>query len=166
MAPEVLAAMQEAAGAFVDISLLYTRASERIARLLGVEAVCITSGASAGIAISAAACITKGDLLQAAQLPVTNGAPYEIMMLKSHRLPYEQALMLTSARIREVDTASSDPIGTIEEALQGNISMLFYVAAAQRIPGSIPLPEISRIMKAHDIPIVVDAAAELPRFPM
>ena len=49
MAPEVLQAMQSAAGAFVDMSELHTAAGRRIADLLGVEACCVTCGAAAGL---------------------------------------------------------------------------------------------------------------------
>ena len=44
MAPEVLQAMQSAAGAFVDMSELHTAAGRRIADLLGVEACCVQPG--------------------------------------------------------------------------------------------------------------------------
>jgi L-seryl-tRNA(Ser) seleniumtransferase len=40
--------------------------------------------------------------------------------------------------------------------------MFFYVAENERMRGSLPLPEIASIMKKHRIPVVVDAAAELP----
>ena len=89
MAPEVLTAMNEAAGAFVDIQILHSRAGEKIAGLLGVEAAFITSGAAAGIAISAAACMSRGAIHKTLQLPDTTGMPNEVLMLKSHRISPE-----------------------------------------------------------------------------
>jgi len=162
MAPEVLEAMREAAEAYVELPNLYSKASEKIAELLGVEAVCITSGAAAGIAISAAACMTRGDPLRALQLPDTTGMPYEVVMFKSHRTLYDQALTIAGAKIREVDAATADEMEVLEDTLHANAAMFFYVAALEHMPGSLPLSDISVVMKKHQIPVVVDAAAELP----
>ncbi len=55
MAPEVLAAMAEAATAFVDMAELNARAGEHIARLIGVEAAHVTSGSAGALLLAAAA---------------------------------------------------------------------------------------------------------------
>ena len=51
MAPEVLAAMAEAAASFVHIDELQARAGEVLARATGAEAGYVTSGASAGLTL-------------------------------------------------------------------------------------------------------------------
>ena len=162
MAPEVMVAMKEAAGAFVDIRTLHAKAGEKIAGLLGVEAACITSGAAAGIAISAAACMSRGEIHKTLQLPETTGMPNEVLMLKSHRILYDQALLVSGARVREIGMTSSAHLGQVEAAVCEKTAMFFYVAENERMRGSLPLPEIATIMKKHRIPVVVDAAAELP----
>lgn len=162
MAPEVLAAMNEAAGAFVDLRHLHAKAGARIAELLGVESACITSGAAAGIAISAAACMTGGELHKTLQLPDTTGMPNEALMLKSHRILYDQALQLSGARIREIGVTSGVHVEQVAAAVSERTAMFFYVAEAERMRGSIPLPDIVRVLRRHGIPVVVDAAAELP----
>ena len=81
MAPEVLQAMQSAAGAFVDMSELHTAAGRRIADLLGVEACCVTCGAAAGLAIAAAACMTGTRRSYAYQLPDTTGMKDDARMI-------------------------------------------------------------------------------------
>ncbi len=162
MAPEVSAAMSEAAGAFVDIRALHANAGEKIAGLLGVEAACITSGAAAGIAISAAACMSRGEIHKTLQLPETTGMPNEVLMLKSHRILYDQALLVAGARVREIGMTSSAHPAQVEAAVCEKTAMFFYVAENERMRGSLPLPEIAPMMKKHRIPVVVDAAAELP----
>lgn len=162
MAPEVLEAMHEAAGSYVEISVLHEKAGERIARLLGCEAACITSGASAGIAISAAACMTRGDIAKTLQLPDTTGMPNEVLVLKCHRTLYDQSLLLSGARVREIGVTSSIQIAQIEAAVSEKTAMFFYASEAERMRGSVPLPEIAKVLKKYNIPIVVDAAAELP----
>jgi len=162
MAPEVLAAMNEAAGYYVDIITFHEKAGEKIAKMLGCEGVCITAGAAAGIAISAAACMTKGEIAKTLQLPDTTGMPSEVLVLKCHRTLYDQALLLSGAQVREIGATSSAIIEQVETAVSEKTAMFFYIAEAERMRGSIPLPEIALILKKHNIPIVVDAAAELP----
>jgi len=162
MAPEVLVAMNEAAGAYVDIRTLHAKAGEKIAELLGCEAACITSGAAAGIAISAAACMSKGEIAKILQLPDTTGMPNEILVLKCHRILYDQALLVSGAKIHEIGVTSSSNIAQVEAAISDKTAMFFYVVEAERMRGSIPLPEIYKVLKKYNIPIVVDAAAEIP----
>lgn len=162
MAAEVLAAMNEAAGAFVDIHKFHAKSGERIAELFGVEAACITSGASAGIAISAASCMTRGDAEKIIQLPETTGIPDEALMLKSHRILYDQALRVSGAKVREIGELSKVSIRQIEEAISDQTALFFYVAAAEQVEGSLPLADIIRVTRRNQIPVVVDAAAELP----
>lgn len=162
MDPEVLAAMNEAGGAYVDILTFHEKAGKRIAELLGVEAACITAGATAGIAISAAACMSKGEIAKTLQLPDTTGMPNEILMLKCHRTHYDQALLVSGAKVREIGVTSSSKIEQVEAAISEKTAMFFYVVEAERMRGSLPFTEIVRVLKRHNIPIVVDAAAELP----
>jgi len=162
MASEVLAAMKDAAGSFVDIRTLHARAGEKIAQMLEVEAACITSGAAAGIAISAAACMTRGDVVKTLQLPNTTNMPNEVLMLKAHRILYDQALLLSGATVREIGMTSSALVAQVEAAVSEKTAMFFYVAEAEKMRGSIPLPEIAAVLQKRGVPIVVDAAAELP----
>jgi len=162
MAPEVLAAMNEAACAYVDIGTLHKKAGEKIAELLGCEAACITSGAAAGIAISAAACMSKGEIAKTLQLPDTAGMPDEVLILKCHRILYDQALLVSGAKIREIGVTASANIAQVEAAISEKTAMFYYVVEAKEMRGSIPLPEIVAVLRKHSIPIVVDAAAELP----
>jgi L-seryl-tRNA(Ser) seleniumtransferase len=59
--PEVIEAAVEASKYFVDMRLLLRRSGEVIAKALGVPAAYITSGSSAGLTLSAAACLTGTD---------------------------------------------------------------------------------------------------------
>lgn len=162
MDPEVVKAMSEAARSYVDIRILHKKAGDKIAELLGCEACSITSGAAAGMAISAAACMTKGDASRVLQLPDTTGMPNEVLMLKSHRILYDQALLLTGAKIIEIGVTSAANLRQIETAVTEKTACFFYVAEAERMRGSIPLPLIAEVLRKFNIPIVVDAAAELP----
>src|SRR5947199_328906 len=70
MPPEVLEAMVEAAGAFVDMAELQARASAIIADVTGAEAGLVTTGAAAALTLGTAACLTGLDDAAAALPPL------------------------------------------------------------------------------------------------
>ena len=162
LAHEVTQAMAGAAGSFVPMHEFHKKAGEYTAGLLGVEACCITCGAAAGLAVSAAACITRGERAKVLQLPDTSGIPNEILMLKAHRILYDQALLLSGAVIREVGSTSFAAADLLEAEISGQTAMFVYVAENESMRGSVPLTELIPVLKKNKIPIVVDAAAELP----
>jgi L-seryl-tRNA(Ser) seleniumtransferase len=160
--PDVAAAVAEGSQEYVPVDALLARVGERIAALTGAEAACITAGAAAGLAISAAACIAGEDPERIRRLPEVGGDRSEILVLKSHRCAYDQAIRLSGATI--VDVGDSDH--TVSENLQSRITRrtaaIFYFAQAEALPGSLPLAEVATIARRSSIPLVVDAAAELP----
>jgi len=163
MDPRVFDAMREAGTAFVDMNELHRKAGEYIAKLLGVEAACITNGASAGIAISAAACIAGYDKGRILQLPNIEGLKKnEILMLKSHRNLYDQALLLSGAKIVELGFTSFSCPEMLENAITDRTAMFFYASEAESMRGSLSVERLIPILKKHGVPLVVDAAAELP----
>ena len=166
LSPEVCKAMDDAAKSFTPMHEFHRKAGEYIAGLLGVKACCITCGAAAGLAVVSAACMTRGENSKVMQLPDTKGMPDEILMLKAHRIKYDQALLLSGAIIREVETtpaAAAPPAPEILNKMINNRTALFvYVAENESVCGSVPLPELIPILKERGIPVLVDAAAELP----
>ncbi|GHV33528.1 L-seryl-tRNA selenium transferase [Synergistales bacterium] len=162
MAPEVLEAMAEASKHYVEIAALHEAAGRRVAELLGVEACCITCGAAAGIAISAAACMTRGDAAKKLQLPDTTGMPDEALVLKCHRTLYDQAMLLSGVKAKEIGTVSFACVEQVEAAISDRSAFFFYASEAEPMRGSIDLNKIIPILKKRNVPVVVDAAAEVP----
>ena len=162
MPEEVLDAMREAAGSFVSMEALHTAAGKRIAELLGVPAACVTCGAAAGLAIAAAACMTGSRKSFAYQLPDTTGMKDEILALKCHRDLYDQSILLTGAHFVEVGVTSYAFPEQIEDKITDRTAAFFFTCEAETMRGSIPFPEIAEVCRRHGVPIIVDAAAELP----
>lgn len=162
MAPEVLQAMAEAGRHYVEISAFHKAAGEHIAKLTGTEACCITCGAAAGLAIASAACIARMDPAARLQLPDTAGLKNEVLVLKCHRILYDQAVMLSGARFVEIGRTSGALVEQVEAAITEKTAAFFYASEAEPMRGSIPLPQIAPLLHKHGIPIIVDAAAELP----
>lgn len=155
MPPEVLEAMREASRAYVNLDELLRRAAERIAELIGVEGAFITSGAAAALAVSAAACMAGTDPASIRRLPDSAGMRNEILMLKAHRFGFDQAVRLAGARIVEVGEE-------LEAALTERTAAYLYLAEAENSRGSLPLPQVTQLLNRRNVPVIVDAAAELP----
>src|SRR6202022_1090064 len=167
MAPEVLDAMREAAGSFVDMAELQTRASARLARHTGAEAGIVTSGAAAAMTLATAACLTRLDVARMERLPDTDGMPNEVVMFRAHRTGYDHAIRAAGARIVEVGfndpTVGSGVRGLegweIEAAIGPNTAAIAYAANPARQP---PLAAVAAVARKHNLPVIVDAAAQLP----
>ena len=92
MAPEVTAAMSAASDSFVRMDALHAAVGRRIAELTGAEAGLVTSGASAGLTLAAAACLCGDRFDRMDLLPDTRSMPREIIVPRSQRNGYDHAL--------------------------------------------------------------------------
>jgi len=162
MPPEVLDAMAGAAAAYVDLDELHVRAGQHLARALDVPAAFVSSGAAAGLTLAAAACIAADDPARMAALPDTTGLPHVIVMHRAHRNRYDQCLRIPGAVIREFGGADQAEPWELETALNPEVAAVAYVAEYGTARGSLPLETVVRIAADHGLPVIVDAAAELP----
>lgn len=165
--PEAVEAMSRAAESFVRISDLQARASELIAEVTGAEAGYVASGAAASLTLAAAACIAGDDLGTMSRLPDTEGVADEIVMPRAHRNGYDHALRAAGATIVDVGNLDN-PLGTgskntelweIADAISADTAAVAYMQKPYSQP---PLSEVVDVAHARDVPVVVDAAAELP----
>jgi D-glucosaminate-6-phosphate ammonia-lyase len=165
--PEAVEAMRRASEAFVRLSDLQARASELIADVTGAEAGYVACGASSALALGAAACIAGDDVGAMARLPDTAGVPDEIVMPRTHRTGYDHALRAAGSRIVDVGT-NDRHLGTgsrnvepweIEDAIGEDTAAVAYVEKSYTEP---PLNVVCDIAHDRGVPVIVDAAAELP----
>lgn len=167
MAAEVASAMQEATQYCVDMTELQTRASAIIAEITGAEAGCVTSGAAAGLLLGTAACVAGLDPAKMNRLPDTSGMRNEVVMVRSQRNLYDHAIRAVGVKLVEVglpDRYSGAGIRDAEpweiaDAIGENTACVFYVAHPQSRPA---LKDIAKVARAAGIPVLVDAAAQLP----
>lgn len=162
MDPRVLEAMAEASRSFVEMHALHRNAGSAIAQLVGAEAACITSGAAAGLAVAAAACIAHSDPAKILQLPDTTGMRDEALVLKAHRILYDQSLRLAGAKFVEVGVTSFASVEQVEASITDRTALFLYAAEVASTRGSLPLRDIASVLAGRGIPLIVDAAAELP----
>ncbi|MFM8607459.1 MAG: aminotransferase class V-fold PLP-dependent enzyme [Hyphomicrobiales bacterium] len=167
MRSEVSSAMTDASRHCVDIAELQAAASRIIANITGAEAGYVASGASACLLLATAACITGLNPSRMARLPDTKGLKNEVIMIRSQRNFYDHAVRSAGISIIEVglpDRYSGAGVRDaedweIEAAITERTAAIFYIADAHARP---PLTDITRLAKVHGIPVIVDAAAQLP----
>lgn len=162
MLPEVLKAMAEAGGAFVNLDELQRKAGERIASLIGVEGCFICSGCAAGIAIATAAVIAGTDPGRIDRLPDTSGMKNEIVVQRSHRNGYDHAVRQVGVKLVEIGGGRGSQRWELEQAIGGNTAAVFHTYARWTFDLPLRLPEVVEIAHARQIPVIVDAAAEVP----
>lgn len=167
MAPEVVAAVAEAARVTVEMPALQAAASRAISAATGAEAGIVTAGASAALLLGAAACMARLDPGAMNRLPDTRGLPDEFIAVRSQRNMYDRALKVAGGTILEVgipDRISGPGVRDaaaweIADAISDRTAAVYYLAGAGSEP---PLPEVARVAAARGVPVLVDAAAQLP----
>jgi D-glucosaminate-6-phosphate ammonia-lyase len=167
MRAEVASAMSEASRHCVDMAELQAAASRIIAETTSSEAGYVASGASACLLLATAACMTGFEPGRMARLPDTKGMKDEVIMVRSQRNFYDHAIRATGARIVEVglpDRYSGAGVRDAEawefdDAITERTAAIFYVADMQAKPR---LSEVVKVAHARGVPVIVDAAAQLP----
>lgn len=160
MPSEVLDAMRDAAGAFVDLPELNERAGRYLAEKIGVEAAFVSCGAASGMQLSAAACLTGTDADRVRTLPRTESWRNEfvVSLVDSHTYIH-QGIEICGGRLVRVGSRSEvttgDMLGGVTERTAAVVHFLGTQTRAQ-------LEEVVAGADRIGVPVVVDAAAQLP----
>jgi D-glucosaminate-6-phosphate ammonia-lyase len=162
MPPEVIAAMNEAAQHFVDIDELQEKVGKKIAEWTHNEAAYVSCGAAAGLVLSTAACIAGTDPEKRAKLPFTDGMKNEVIIHKSFRMGYDFAICQAGGRLVEIGTEQGATAEDLENAINERTAEIFVFYRTLLMEGQVPLEQQFEIGRRHGIPVVVDAAAQLP----
>ncbi len=160
MQPEVLEAINSTAHDFANMFDLQDKAGAKIAEMLQCEAAMVTAGAAAALVLGTAACLTGMDQKKTEQLPSLPGTQREVIIQKSHRYVFDQAVRSTGVKFTEVDSAEE-----MEKAINENTVMaLFFNGAVSWFgtPDKISHEEFVKISKRHNVPTFIDAAADVP----
>lgn len=165
VAAEVMQATAEAAATFVEIDALVNRVGVLISQHTGAEDSFVTSCASAGIAIAVAAAVTRGEPELVAQLPDSQGLANQVVMLRGHNIDYgapiTTAIRLGGGKVVEVGQSNLSYRWQLEKAIGPETAALFYVKSHHCVQkGMVALKDFVEIARHHDLPLIVDAAAE------
>ena len=155
MMPEVVEAINSTSHDFANMYELQDKIGAKMAEMLHCEAAMVTSGAACGILLGTAAAITGTNPEKIKQIPNLPGPRPEVIMQKSHRYLFDQAVTTTGAKIIEVEGPSE-----MEQAFNANTVMTLFFNAAET--SSVTREQFIEISKRHNIPSFIDAAADVP----
>ncbi len=161
MRPEVLDAMNEAATCFVDMVELNRAAGEVVARICGAEAGMVTAGASAAGTIAVAACMTGVDRAKVEQLPDSAGMKDEVVVFWGERNRYDMSFELPGARIVEWGIPGPGAAYQLDAAITDRTCAVAAVFQPLLKRG-LSVNEMCEVAHARGVPVIVDAAAEVP----
>jgi L-seryl-tRNA(Ser) seleniumtransferase len=156
MPPEVVAAWVDASRHFVNLLDLQDKVGERIARLIGVEAALVTTGAAGGLLLGTAAVVTGGDARRIRRLPDTTGMKNEVIIQKAHHSCYDNQLTDVGVRLIEVETAAE-----VRAAVNERTALMFFMNFNDA-DGRIGRREWLELARRHRLPTLLDAAADVP----
>jgi L-seryl-tRNA(Ser) seleniumtransferase len=156
MPPEVVAAWTDASRHFVNLLDLHDKVGERIAKLIGVEAALVTTGAAGALLLGTAAVVTGGDRRLIGRLPDTKGMKNEVILQKAHHTCYDNQLTDVGVRLIEVETPAD-----VKRAVNDRTALMFFMNVAEA-SGRIQVREWIKLARQHKVPTLLDAAADVP----
>lgn len=162
MPAEVIQAMNEAAQHFVSIDELQEKAGQQIAKLTHNEAAYVSCGAAAGLALSTAACIAGCDPDLRERLPYTEGMKNEVIIHRRGRVGYDFAIRQVGAKLVIVGTEEGASADEFEAAINVRTAAVFVIYKNLLMDGQVPLEQQIEIAHRHRVPLIVDAAAQIP----
>lgn len=157
--PEVKEAMDQASRWSVNMDELMAGVGARLAELMGAEAAIVTTGCAAAAACATAACIAGADPEKMQQLPHLAGLKDEVIMPKQSRNVYDHAIRSVGVRIVEVNSRQD-----LQTALTHRTAMIAVLGTGEA-EGKVRLEEFVEAGRKAGVPVLVDAAAELPAKP-
>jgi seryl-tRNA(Sec) selenium transferase len=158
MPREALDALAAAAGAFVDLNELHLKAGQWLARRIGVPAAFVSAGAASGMQLAAAACLTGPDDARVRALPHTDGWKREVVIssVDPHSYIHQGIEACGGALVR-----AGTPAGVTTADILARIGP--RTAAVVHFLGRQTREQLAEVIGgAGSVPVIVDAAAQLP----
>src|SRR6266850_3952312 len=159
--PEVRAAKSAANQQHVQIDELMEAVGKRLAELTGAEWGMVSAGCAAAMSHATAACVAGGNPDLHVRIPNLAGFDKDEVIIPSHsRNVYDAAIRALGVKVIEVETSEA-----LELAIGPRTAMIYIFAGPRNDSGPMSTEAISKIAKPHNIPVLVDAAAEILTIP-
>lgn len=168
MSDKTLEDIKSASGSFVQIRELQKKVNSEVAKITKNEAAYITNGATAGLYLATCAAVQrklgKG---RHYYLTLEDAARCNVAIFKSHRNPYDYTIGQAGVKYNEIGYPNFILPVTEEDlrqAINENTVAVYYAWAIWTPAGAeiISLEDTIRVAHEYDIPVIVDAAAQLP----
>jgi len=153
--PEVKHAMDEASRSFVQMDELMDGVGKRLAELSGAEWGIITAGCCAALTHCTAAAIAGFNPERMQRLPDLTGLKNEVIIPAYSRNVYDHAIRMLGVKIVEVHEPAE-----LERVFNERTAMV-YILGGNGDSGPLGTRVMAEAAKRHDVPVIVDAAAEV-----
>jgi D-glucosaminate-6-phosphate ammonia-lyase len=153
--PEVKKAMDEASRSYVQMDELANGVGQRLAEISGAEWGMVSNGCCAGVTNCTLASIAGFNPERVQKIPDLTGLKDEVVIPSYSRNVYDHAVRMTGVKIVEVKEAAE-----LATAFNERTAMA-YILAGPGDEGPLGTKAISEVAKKHNVPVVVDAAAEI-----
>jgi uncharacterized pyridoxal phosphate-dependent enzyme len=159
--PEVRAAKHAAANHYAQLDELMEAISERLAELTRAEWGIVTSGCAAAMAHATAACVAGANPDLHVRIPDLSGFEKdEVIIPRESRNVYDAAIRSVGVRVIQPETVEE-----FEAAIGPRTAMAYIFANSRMEKGALTIDDVIRISTAHNVPVLVDAAAEMLTIP-
>lgn len=157
----------DAAQNYVVIDKLLEWAGKKIGSMIGCADACVTSSASAGIAmaVSSLICKNKTKKIEHHYKTIKKETKREVIVLKGHAVnfgaPVLTMIALGGGEIVEVGYANRSDLEDLEEAVNENTVAIVFVQSHHCVQKNmLEVEEVVKFANEMNIPCIVDAAAE------
>lgn len=157
--PDVKKAMDEASRSYVQMDELMEGVGKRLAELTEAPWGIVTAGCCAALTHTTAACLAGTNPERMQRLPDLAGLKDEVIIPEYSRNVYDHAIRMLGVKIIEVRDPSE-----LEGAFSDKTAMV-YILAGPGDDGPLGTQAISAVARRHDVPVIVDAAAEVLTIP-
>lgn len=157
--PEVKRAMDEASRGYVQMDELMEGVGKRLAELTGADWGIVTAGCCAALTNVTAACLAGTNPERMERLPDLTGLKSEVIIPAYSRNVYDHAIRMLGVKIIEVNDPSE-----LASAFNENTALV-YILAGPGDTGPLGTQAVSDVAKRHNVPVIVDAAAEILTIP-
>lgn len=157
---EVKQAMDEASRSYVQMDELMDGVGKRLAELTQAEWGIVTAGCCAALTHFTAACLAGTNPERMQRLPDLTGLKSEVIIPEYSRNVYDHAIRMLGVKVVEVSEPSE-----LESAAFNERTALVYILAGPGDTGPLGTQAMSEVARRHNVPVIVDAAAEVLTIP-
>lgn len=159
---EVRKAVEYAAMLHVHIDELAMAVGKRLAEITGAEWGMVSSGCAAGLKHVTVACLTGGDPEKLVKIPdLTGFDKTEVIIPRYSRNQYDAAIRNTGADLIEVETVED-----LKKAINSRTAMIYLFSGPRAYyDGPLSIEKVAPVARENNIPVLVDAAAEILTVP-
>ncbi len=158
MQDEVLETIRNTSRRYCMLDELQDKVGAKIAELCHAEAATVTSGAFSAIMLGTAGVLSGNDPKKAAMIPHLEGSGMktEVILQKGHNIGYYQAMKNCGVTMIWVETREE-----LDRAINDKTAMMAFMNCNTN-SGQIKHKEWLEVAKKHNIPTLIDIAADVP----